>query len=421
MSKIKRNSQFSYKSYVNPLSNPSSHKYERTKNVPSSTIECSGGSLPMHLCHGSSVQCDVVDALRENVIRPVQRPQPMIRKTVDKENIKNPQDISSNYDQYLVKSKEDALTGSAWYGAAWTTKGHSLQSSDAEGETPRFCATPNHLYLWDGSEAAAPAPSWSTLANRSLLCRPLPLDVGRCTCYIVREHRSGPQKPSVYSLYTDEGQGRQDRKLAVACHHRRVGRTEFSIAQSGIGSGLEQTEDGVLGTVTANLVGSRYHIWDQGDLSDFQNKDSRLLLGVVTFEPTVTTLTGSFRKMRAYIPKYQSMQINAAGFQHGNGLTKDWEENMGRVSQLYSRAPHFNRVAKRYELDFRDRARPTSRIKSSVKNFQLTMEENGKQVILLLGKVSKSMYIMEYRFPLTGYQAFSICLASIDSKLCCTV
>lgn len=25
------------------------------------------------------------------------------------------------------------------------------------------------------------------------------------------------------------------------------------------------------------------------------------------------------------------------------------------------------------------------------------------------------------RYPLTGYQAFSICLASIDSKLCCTI
>eukprot|EP00249_Psilotum_nudum_P010558 c22614_g1_i2 orf=218-559(+) len=105
----------------------------------------------------------------------------------------------------------------------------------------------------------------------------------------------------------------------------------------------------------------------------------------------------------------------------GFGLTKDWGENMGNVHQLFSRKPSYNRETKRYELDFRDRSKQGSKIKASVKNFQLIMEETGKQVVLLFGKVGKSKYIMEYRFPLTAYQAFSICLASIDSKLCCSV
>jgi hypothetical protein len=59
-----------------------------------------------------------------------------------------------------------------------------------------------------------------------------------------------------------EGQGRQDRKLAVARRRRRRGRSEFVVAQ---------TQDGVfcaadksfLGTVAANLVGSKYQIWGQ--------------------------------------------------------------------------------------------------------------------------------------------------------------
>jgi hypothetical protein len=38
---------------------------------------------------------------------------------------------------------------------------------------------------------------------RALLCRPLPVDVGRCTCIIAKETVEGPRGVSVYSLYTN--------------------------------------------------------------------------------------------------------------------------------------------------------------------------------------------------------------------------
>lgn len=60
------------------------------------------------------------------------------------------------------------------------------------------------LKLWELSDnEAAPASSWSTLNNRSLLCKPLPLDIGRCTCIIVKEKVDGLKGlVSLYSLYT---------------------------------------------------------------------------------------------------------------------------------------------------------------------------------------------------------------------------
>ncbi|GLJ15762.1 hypothetical protein SUGI_0259470 [Cryptomeria japonica] len=299
-----------------------------------------------------------------------------------------------------------------------------IQMNEPDSVIGRFQGplTPNNtkcLHVWDDAEAA-PAPSWSTLPNRSLLCRPLPPDIGRCTCFIVRERSEELDHASVYSLYTNEGHGRQDRKLAVARHRRRGGRSEFFIAQSFFGI-LSKSDEGYLGMVTANLVGSRYHIWDQGNTVDCHEKGSRQLLGAVTFVPTVTTLTGSFRSMRACIPKLQSMQTKNNATQHVSGLPIDWEDNMSKVHQLCSKVPYFNKDKKRYELDFRERGRLGLRIRTSVNNFQLTMEENGKQSILLLGKVGKSKYLMDFRFPLTAYQAFCICLASIDSKLCCSV
>ncbi|CAN6246946.1 unnamed protein product [Urochloa humidicola] len=278
---------------------------------------------------------------------------------------------------------------------------------------------------WDLSDSeSAPASSWATLPNRALLCRPLPQDVGRCTCVIARETAAGARGVAIYSLYTNEGQGRQDRKLAVARHRRRRGRSEFIVAQNQ--DGIFCTADkNFLGTVGANLVGSKYQIRGQGNRVDELKSQSKRLLGVVAFAPTITTLTGSFRSMRAWIPKNQSMQLknnNSAQIQHISGLPKDWQEKKSRADQLCSRAPFYNHMTKRYELDFRERAgRMGYKVQTSVKNFQMTLEENGRQTVLQLGRVGKSKYIMDFRYPLTSYQAFCICLASIDSKLCCTL
>lgn len=286
---------------------------------------------------------------------------------------------------------------------------------------PAESETSSSLKIWDYSDSeAAPASSWSTLPNRSLMCRPLPLDVGRCTCVIVKEASpEGLDGGTLYSLYTNEGKGRQDRKLAVAHHKRHNGKSEFTIAQSTKGI-LSSSDDGFIGAVTANLMGSKYHIWNQGRHLNSLTGQSKSLLAVVRFMPTIATCTGSYRSIMGYIPKHQSMLLKSTSqVQHIQGLPKDWEEKVDKVHQLFSRVPHYNKNLKQYELDYRDRGRAGLRIQSSVKNFQLTLEEGGKQTVLQLGRVGQSKYVMDYRYPLTGFQAFCICLASIDSKLCC--
>ncbi|KAI8018524.1 Tubby-like protein 8 [Camellia lanceoleosa] len=253
--------------------------------------------------------------------------------------------------------------------------------------------------IWDYSDSeAAPASSWSTLPNRSLLCRPLPVDIGRCTCVIVKEALpEGLDGGNLYSLYTNEGQGRQDRKLAVAHHRRRNGRSEMVVAQNIKGISCS-SDDSLIGIVTANLIGSKYHIWDQGSRINSQSKQSKPPLAVVSFVPTITTWTGSYRSMRVWVPKHQSMQLkNTTQIQHISGLPKDWEGKMDKVHQLFSRIPHYNNISKQYELDFRDRTRAGLRVQSSVKNFQLILEKNGRQTILQLGRVGKSKYVMDYR------------------------
>ncbi|KAI3766140.1 hypothetical protein L2E82_16191 [Cichorium intybus] len=339
---------------------------------------------------------------------------------VDKENV----------DSNIVGCKQAPIAKSRLKDRAW--KPSSLQlCMQLDDPIPTFGLSfyepidsnkNNSGNIWDYSDSeAAPASSWSTLPNRSLLCRPLPVDIGRCTCIIVKEKSvDGINGGSVYTLYTNEGQGRQNRKLAVAHHRRHNGRSEFIIAQNTKGI-LCCADDSYVGNVTSNLMGSKYHIWDQGRRLNSMTKHAKLL-ALVSFVPTIATWTGSYRSMRAWLPKHQSMQLkNTTQAQHINGLPAGWEERMDRVHQLFSKVPCYNNISKQYELDFRSRGKSGLKIQSSVKNFQLTLEKNGKQTILQLGRVGKSKYMMDYRYPLTAYQAFSICLASIDSKLCCTM
>lgn len=41
------------------------------------------------------------------------------------------------------------------------------------------------------------------------------------------------------------------------------------------------------------------------------------------------------------------------------------------------------------------------------------------KIILQFGKVGKDMFTMDYRYPLSAFQAFAICLTSFDTKLAC--
>ncbi|KAG2268520.1 hypothetical protein Bca4012_070713 [Brassica carinata] len=280
-----------------------------------------------------------------------------------------------------------------------------------------------HLKVWEFSDSeAAPASSWSTLPNRALLCKTLPLDVGRCTCLIVKEKSpEGLSDGSVYSLYTHEGRGRKDRKLAVAYHRRRNGKSVFRIAQNVKGL-LCSSDESYVGSMTANLMGSKYYIWDKGVRVGSVGKMVKPLLSVVIFTPTIATWTGSYRRMRALLPKQQPVQKNnTKQVQQASKLPLDWLENKDQVQELCSRIPHYNKISKQHELDFRDRGRTSLKIQSSVKNFQLTLTENPRQTILQMGRVDKSKYVIDFRYPFSGYQSFCICLASIDSKLCCTV
>ncbi|GJM88701.1 hypothetical protein PR202_ga05251 [Eleusine coracana subsp. coracana] len=115
----------------------------------------------------------------------------------------------------------------------------------------------------------------------------------------------------------------------------------------------------------------------------------------------------------------------------GGTLAGDEEgQNKERPLVLRNKAPRWHEQLQCWCLNFRGRVTI-----ASVKNFQLIAASSQPpagaptpsqpappdqdKIILQFGKVAKDMFTMDYRYPLSAFQAFAICLSSFDTKLAC--
>uniref|UniRef100_A0A0A9GKV4 Tubby-like F-box protein n=1 Tax=Arundo donax TaxID=35708 RepID=A0A0A9GKV4_ARUDO len=115
----------------------------------------------------------------------------------------------------------------------------------------------------------------------------------------------------------------------------------------------------------------------------------------------------------------------------GGTIAGDEEgQNKERPLVLRNKAPRWHEQLQCWCLNFHGRVTI-----ASVKNFQLIAASSQPpagaptssqpapadqdKVILQFGKVAKDMFTMDYRYPLSAFQAFAICLSSFDTKLAC--
>lgn len=115
---------------------------------------------------------------------------------------------------------------------------------------------------------------------------------------------------------------------------------------------------------------------------------------------------------------YSDFSITDAEGLLKNGMSKD-----GPLI-LKNKAPRWHEQLQCWCLNFRGRVTV-----ASVKNFQLvaataepaqpSSQSDYDKVLLQFGKVGKDMFTMDYRYPLSAFQAFAICLSSFDTKLAC--
>ncbi|KAK4254344.1 hypothetical protein QN277_009740 [Acacia crassicarpa] len=154
--------------------------------------------------------------------------------------------------------------------------------------------------------------------------------------------------------------------------------------------------------------------------------------GTVPGQPELLpcTLEDSFRSISFSKSLDHSIEFSSARFSDiGAACSNDEEDNKMRPLVLKNKPPRWHEQLQCWCLNFRGRVTV-----ASVKNFQLiaaTQPAAGAptpsqpappdhdKIILQFGKVGKDMFTMDYRYPLSAFQAFAICLSSFDTKLAC--
>jgi hypothetical protein len=93
------------------------------------------------------------------------------------------------------------------------------------------------------------------------------------------------------------------------------------------------------------------------------------------------------------------------------------ERDIKGMSCYINKPPRWNDHVGAYVLNFHGRV-----TKASVKNFQLVTHENAaglEEIALMFGRRDANEFAMDYRWPMSAFQAFAIAITSCNSKLAC--
>ncbi|KAL8536085.1 hypothetical protein ACS0TY_011643 [Phlomoides rotata] len=155
--------------------------------------------------------------------------------------------------------------------------------------------------------------------------------------------------------------------------------------------------------------------------------------GVVPGQPELLQrpLEDSFRSISFSKSLDHSVEFSSSRFSDIAGISNEGDYQKTKPLVLKNKSPRWHEQLQCWCLNFRGRVTV-----ASVKNFQLIAatqspagggappppqagQPDPERIILQFGKVGKDMFTMDYRYPLSAFQAFAICLSSFDTKLAC--
>ncbi|KAL6551889.1 hypothetical protein OROGR_008043 [Orobanche gracilis] len=245
-----------------------------------------------------------------------------------------------------------------------------------------------------------------------------------------------------------------DKLLLAAKRIRRPTATDFLISL--VASDFSRASNTFVGKIRSNFLGTKFTIYDsqppaaanrhhrvccrQSRRSNAKHVSPELpsynySMAVVSYELNILRTRGPHRMCCAMhsIPvssiQEGGMAPTPTSFPHSAGGSKSEEESVmrshlpGPTLVLKNKSPRWHEQLQCWCLNFKGRVTV-----ASVKNFQLVAAVDepwvvdvptGEQekVMLQFGKIGKDIFTMDYRYPLSAFQAFGICLSSFDTKL----
>ncbi|XP_031125694.1 tubby-like F-box protein 7 [Ipomoea triloba] len=268
----------------------------------------------------------------------------------------------------------------------------------------------------------------------SCLKQPGPRD-SPLQCFIRRD-----KKNSMFYLYLGLAPSFMDTgKFLLAARRCRNG-TQIEYIVSLDADDLSQRSKAYVGKLRSDFLGTNFTIYDSQPPNSrskpsssrscrrFASKQISPQVPAGNFE--VGHVSYKFNLLKSRGPRRMVCSLKCPSFAE---TTKDQFQDEAKMKNLDSaatlctvlrnKAPRWHEQLQCWCLNFHGRVTV-----ASVKNFQLvaTLDQSqpgGKgdeeTVILQFGKVGEDMFTMDYRKPLSAFQAFAICLTSFGTKLAC--
>lgn len=267
-------------------------------------------------------------------------------------------------------------------------------------------------------------------------------------CYIKRDRVT-----CIFRLYfgLTPSEDESDKLLLAAKKTRRATSTEFLISL--VADDFSRASSTYVGKLRSNFLGTKFTMYDSQPPSDeaFKANHSRSSrrfhtkqvsprlpacnynIATITYELNVLRTRGP-RRMNCsmtYIPITSIQEGGTAptpkSFPQENPPLSSPSVKSDTTSMdslvLKNKAPRWHEQLQCWCLNFKGRVTV-----ASVKNFQLVAsvdpshnvsDAEQNKVILQFGKIGQDIFTMDYRYPLSAYQAFAICLSSFDTKPAC--
>uniref|UniRef100_A0A2P2JMB5 Tubby C-terminal domain-containing protein n=1 Tax=Rhizophora mucronata TaxID=61149 RepID=A0A2P2JMB5_RHIMU len=282
-------------------------------------------------------------------------------------------------------------------------------------------------------DIVASPPFSAKITFPSSLKQPGPCDLPY-QCLIKRN-----KKTSTFYLYlaltpsfTDKG-----KFLLAARRYRNGCNTEYIISLDA--DDLSQGSNAYVGKLSSDFLGTNFRIYDsQPPCSGAKPSGSKASRRFASKQISPQVPAGSFavgqvsykfnllksrgpRRMVCSLECLVSQETDTDK-QPDDSKTKELESAPG-CTILRNKAPRWHEHLQCWCLNFHGRVTV-----ASVKNFQLVAMADPSQsggkgdeetVLLQFGKVGDDIFTMDYRKPLSAFQAFALCLTSFGTKLAC--
>ncbi|KAL6227159.1 hypothetical protein ACLB2K_001118 [Fragaria x ananassa] len=255
-------------------------------------------------------------------------------------------------------------------------------------------------------------------------------------CFIKRDRAT-----STFYLYFGlvPGEGVRDKKLLAAKRIRRATSTEFIVSLVADDfSRASSTYVGKLRQVSPRVSACTYNVGTVSyELNLLRSRGPRRMQCAMHSIPVSSIQEGGTAPTPTIFPQVCDEQFSPSPSLKDKELAADFNStpstpflqsplasNPGAEPLvLKNKSPRWHEQLQCWCLNFRGRVTV-----ASVKNFQLVAgvdpshnvsAEQQDRVILQFGKIGKDIFTMDYRYPLSCFQAFTICLSTFDTKPAC--